>query len=155
MADTPGIKIISDNRKASHNYFLEERFEAGMVLTGTEVKSLREGKASLQDAYAIFKGREIWLLNANIPAYKMGNLNNHEPLRTRKLLLKASEINKLWGRMEIRGYSLIPTKMYFKKGFVKIEIAVAKGKKAFDKRATEKEKDAKRDIAKAMKAKQR
>ena len=155
MAEASGIKIISENRKASHNYFLEERFEAGLVLTGTEVKSLREGKATLQDAYAIFKGREFFLINANIPTYKMGNLNNHEPLRTRKLLLHTAEINKLWGKMEIRGHSLIPTKMYFKKGIAKIEIAIAKGKKAFDKRATEKEKEVKRDLAKVMKHRQR
>lgn len=155
MSDAPGIKIINDNRKASHNYFLEERFEAGIVLTGTEVKSLREGKATIQDAYAIFKGREVFLINANIPVYKMGNLNNHEPLRTRKLLLHTAEINKLWGKMEIKGYSLIPTKMYFKKGKAKIEIALGRGKKAFDKRSSEKEKEVKRDLAKVMKNKQR
>ncbi len=155
MSETGGIKIVSENRKASHNYALEERFEAGMVLVGTEVKSLREGKATLQDAYAIFKGRELFLINSNIPVYKMGNLNNHEPLRTRKLLLKEAELNKLWSKLEIKGYSLIPTKLYFKKGIAKIEIAVGRGKKAFDKRESEKEKSAKRDMAKTMRYKQK
>lgn len=151
MSEDGGIKIICDNRKARHNYFLEDKFEAGLVLKGTEVKSLREGKANLQDAYAIFKGRELFLINANISEYRMGNRENHEPLRTRKLLMHAAELNKLWTKLEIRGYSLIPTKMYFKKGIAKIEIAIAKGKKAFDKRATEKEREVKRDMAKVMK----
>lgn len=155
MSDDSGIKIICDNRKASHNYFLEERFEAGIVLTGTEVKSLRDGKANLQDAYAMFRGREIFLVNSHITEYKQGNINNHEPTRARKLLLHTSEIHKLWSKLEIRGYSLIPTKMYFKKGKAKVEIAIARGKKAFDKRASEKEKEVKRDLAKVMKHKQR
>lgn len=150
-----GIKIVSDNRKASHNYFLEERYEAGMVLTGTEVKSLRDGKANLADSYAMFRGRELFLINAHITEYKQGNINNHEPTRTRKLLLNTAELNKLWGKLEIKGYSLIPTKLYFKNGKAKVEIAVGRGKKAFDKRASEKEKEVKRDLAKVMKHKQR
>lgn len=155
MSDEGGIKIISDNRKASHNYFLEERFEAGLVLTGTEVKSLRDGKANLADAYAVFKGKELFLVNCHITEYKQGNINNHEPLRTRKLLLHQSELNKLWTKLAIRGYSLIPTKLYFRKGKAKAEIAIGRGKKAFDKRASEKEKEVKRGMAKLMKTKQR
>ena len=155
MSESGGIKIICDNRKARHNYSLEDKFEAGMVLVGTEVKSLRDGKGNLQDAYAIFKGKELFLINANIASYAMGSRENHEPLRTRKLLLHEEELNKLWSKLEVKGYSLIPTKMYFKKGLVKIEIALGKGKKTFDKRASTKERDAKRDLAKVMKNKQR
>lgn len=155
MSDALGIKIISENRKASHNYYLEERFEAGIVLTGTEVKSLRGGKANLADAYAMFRGRELFLVNAHITEYKQGNINNHEPTRTRKLLMNHAELNKLWGKLEIKGYSLVPTKFYFKNGRVKVEIAIGRGKKAFDKRASEKEKETKRDLAKVMKQKQR
>ena len=141
-----GIKIVCDNRKARHNYFLEDRFEAGMVLTGTEVKSLRDGKANLQDAYAIFKGGELWLLNAHIAAYTLGNRANHEPLRTRKLLLHREELSKLYGKIETKGYNLIPLKLYFKKGKAKIELALARGKKAHDKRATMKEREAKKTM---------
>jgi SsrA-binding protein len=147
----PGIKIICDNRKARHNYFLEDRFEAGMVLTGTEVKSLRDGKANLLDAYAIFKNGELFLLNAHIAPYAMGNRENHEPLRTRKLLLHASELHKISGRIENKGYSLIPVKMYFKKGRAKVEVALARGKKSFDKRQVTKEREAQRELSKVMK----
>lgn len=146
-----GIKIICDNKKAFHDYFIEDRFEAGMVLKGTEVKSLREGKANIRDSYAHFKGGELFLLNAHISPYMHGNRENHEPTRTRKLLLKHSELSKLWGKLEIRGYSLIPIKMYFKAGIAKIEIGLAKGKKAHDKRASTKEKEAKRELAKVAK----
>lgn len=146
-----GIKIICDNRKAGHNYFLEERFEAGMVLTGTEVKSLRAGKANLQDAYAILKNGELFLINAHIAPYTMGNRENHDPLRTRKLLVKKSELHKLFGKSEVRGFTLVPTKMYFKKGRAKVEIALAKGKTGIDKRQTTKEREAKRELAKVAK----
>ncbi|MBI4405862.1 MAG: SsrA-binding protein SmpB [Deltaproteobacteria bacterium] len=141
-----GIKIICDNRKAFHNYFIEDRFEAGLVLKGTEVKSLREGKANISDAYAIFRNGELYLLNAHIAPYTQGNRNNHENLRTRKLLLHRSELSKLWGKNQIRGYTLVPLKMYFKKGIAKIEIALGRGKKAHDKRATTKEREAKRQL---------
>ncbi len=146
-----GIKIISENRKAFHNYSFEEKCEAGIVLKGTEVKSLREGKATLSDSYAIFQNGELYLLNVHIPVYKQGNLNNHEPLRTRKLLLKASELDKLAGKIQIRGYSLIPLKMYFKKGFCKVELGLGRGKKSHDKREAEKEKDVKRAMAQIKK----
>jgi SsrA-binding protein len=154
MADSGGIKIISENRKAFHNYFVEEKFEAGIVLKGTEVKSLREGKANLQDSYGLLKGGELFLLNAHIPPYKLGNRENHDPLRTRKLLLNRSELSKLWGKLETQGYSVIPLKMYFKKGLVKLEMAIAKGKKSHDKREATKEKEIKRDMAKLTKRRQ-
>lgn len=155
MSDEGGIKIICENRKARHNYFLEERFEAGIILTGTEVKSLREGKANLMDSYAIFRGDELFLLNANIATYTQGNRQNHEPLRTRKLLLHRAELNKLWGKADHSGYTMVPTKMYFKKGIAKVEIALGKGKKGFDKRDSTKERDVKREMAKTLKKRQR
>ncbi len=146
MSDEGGIKIICDNRKARHNYFLEDKFEGGLVLTGTEVKSLRNGKANLQDSFAIYKNGEVFLLNAHISHYEHGNRSNHEPERTRKVLLHREEINKLYGKMETKGYSLIPTKLYFKKGKAKVELALARGKKSHDKREVTKEREAKRQM---------
>lgn len=143
---TEGIKIVAENRKAFHNYSIEERFEAGLVLKGTEVKSLREGKANLLDSYAILKSGEMFLLNAHIPPYATGNRENHEPLRTRKLLLHKNEIHKLWTKSDIKGYSLIPLKIYFKKGLAKVEIGVGRGKKLHDKRESSKERDASREM---------
>jgi SsrA-binding protein len=144
VSEEGGIKIITENRKARHNYSIEEKFETGIVLTGTEVKALREGKANLSDSYAIFKNNELYLLQANISPYSSGNRENHEPLRTRKLLMHREELSKLWGRAEMQGNNLIPLKLYFKKGRVKVELALAKSKKAFDKRASIKEKENKR-----------
>ena len=129
-----GFKIISNNRKARFNYFFKEFFEAGIVLKGSEVKSLREGKANISESYAFDLNGEIFLVNSHIPSYKESSYNDHDPKRNRKLLLNKKEINKLIGRINREGYTLIPTKMYFKKGKAKIEIAVAKGKKHFDKR---------------------
>jgi len=146
-----GIKIVCENRKARHNYFIEDRFEAGIALKGTEVKSLRGGKASLQDAYAIFTNRELFLLNSHIPPYSMANRENHDPLRTRKLLLKRSELDKLWGKLEIRGYALVPLKMYFKRGLAKVEIALGRGKKLHDKRRATKEREANRQLERLRK----
>lgn len=143
---TVGIKIVTDNRKARHNYFLEDRYEAGMVLTGTEVKALRDGKANLNDAYAVFMSGELWLLNAHIAHYGMGNRSNHETERSRKLLLNRAELDKLSQKMANKGHSLIPTKLYFKGGRAKVEIALAKGKKAHDKRTDIKEREAKREL---------
>ncbi|MBM4304031.1 MAG: SsrA-binding protein SmpB [Deltaproteobacteria bacterium] len=151
MATSGGIKIISENRKAFHNYYVEDKFEAGIILKGTEVKSLREGKANLQDSYGLLKSGELFLLNAHIPPYKLGNRENHDPLRTRKLLLNRSELSKLWGKLETQGYSVIPLKMYFKDGLVKVEMALAKGKKSHDKREATKEKEIKRAMAKLTK----
>lgn len=146
-----GIKIICDNKKAFHNYYIEDRFEAGIVLKGTEVKSLRDGTANIRDAYGLFRGSELFLVNAHIGPYGMGNRENHEPLRTRKLLLHRSELSKLWGKLELKGYSLIPTKMYFKGGKAKIEIGLGRGKKAHDKRDSTKEREVRREMDRAMK----
>jgi len=136
-----GLKIVSNNRKARFNYFFKEFFEAGLVLTGSEVKSLREGKVNISESYAYDNNGEIFLINSHIPAYKESSYNNHDPKRNRKLLLKKKEINKLIGKINQEGLSLIPTKLYFKKGKAKLELAVAKGKKQYDKRQVKKKRD--------------
>ena len=143
----PGLKIISLNRKAYFNYSFKELYEAGVVLTGSEVKSLRSGKISIAESYAYDHHGEIFLVNSNIPSYKESSYNDHAPNRNRKLLLNKKEINKLIGRINREGFTLIPTKIYFKKGKVKIEIGVAKGKKEYDKRQTKKRRDWNRDKA--------
>ena len=142
-----GLKIICKNRKASFNYFFSEFFEAGIVLKGSEVKSLRDGKANISEAYAIDNLGEIFLLNSHIPSYKESSYNNHNPTRNRKLLLSKREINKLIGRINMEGFTLVPTKLYFKKGKAKIEIAVAKGKRQYDKRQVKKKRDWNREKA--------
>ena len=142
-----GLKIICLNRKASFNYFFEDLIEAGIVLKGSEIKSIRDGKVNIADSYAIEKKGEIFLVNSHIAQYKQANISNHNPTDERKLLLSKREINKLIGKMQKDGFTLVPTKMYFKKGKAKIEIAVAKGKKQFDKRATKKNRDWNRDKA--------
>jgi len=124
-----GLKIISNNRKARFNYFFQEFYEAGIVLTGSEVKSLRDGKANISESYAFDENGELFLVNSHIPSYKESSYNNHDPRRNRKLLLNKREINKLMGRINREGFTLIPTKLYFKKGKAKVEIAVSKGKK--------------------------
>lgn len=150
-ADTGGgIKIICENRKARHNYSIEDRFEAGVALKGTEVKSLRDGKANLLDSYAIFRGSELFLINAHIAPYAMGNRENHEPTRTRKLLLHRAELNKMWGKLETQGFSLIPLKMYFKKGVAKVELGLGKGKKLHDKRDSIKEREVQRQMQRTI-----
>jgi SsrA-binding protein len=136
-----GLKIISNNRKANFNYFFEEFYEAGIVLKGSEIKSLRGGKVNISESYAFDNNGEIYLINSHIPLYKESSYNNHNPIRNRKLLLNKREIDKLLGRIHREGFTLIPTKMYFKKGKVKVEIAVAKGKKQYDKRQTIKKRD--------------
>jgi SsrA-binding protein len=138
-------KNITVNRKARHEYHILQTFEAGIVLTGTEVKALRQGKANLVDSYASIEKGEVWLFSANISAYEQGNLNNHEPTRKRKLLLNRSEIRKLIGKVTEKGLTLIPLRLYFKNGKVKVEIAVAKGKKVYDKRAAIAKRDFDRD----------
>ena len=143
-----GLKIISNNRKARFNYFFEEFLEAGIVLKGSEVKSLREGKANISESYAYDHNGEIYLINSHIPSYKESSYNNHDPRRNRKLLFNKREINKLIGRINREGFTLIPTKLYFKKGKAKIEIAVSKGKKHYDKRQTKKKRDWDREKAK-------
>jgi SsrA-binding protein len=131
------FKILSDNRRAGHEYFLLERFEAGMVLTGTEVKAAKDGKVQLKEAYATVLNHEAWLVNAHIAEYSHGNRENHPAVRNRKLLLHRKEIEKLWGIIREKGLALIPIKIYLKKGRIKCEIAVARGKKLHDKRETE------------------
>ena len=142
-----GLKIISINRKASFNFFFEKLYEAGIVLKGSEIKSIRSGKANIAESYAIEKDGEIILVNSHIPTYKEASYSNHNPREDRKLLLNKTEINKLIGKINKEGFTLIPTKLYFKKGRAKIEIAVAKGKKQYDKRQTKKNRDWNRDKA--------
>ena len=142
-----GLKIICLNRKASFNYFFEDLIEAGIVLKGSEIKSIRNGKVNIADSYAIEKKGEIFLVNSHIAQYKQANISNHNPTDERKLLLSKREINKLIGKMQREGFTIVPTKMYFKKGRAKIEIAVAKGKKQYDKRAVKKNRDWSRDKA--------
>ena len=142
-----GLKIISINRKASFNFFFEKLYEAGIVLKGSEIKSIRSGKVNIAESYAIEKDGEIILVNSHIPSYKAASYSNHNPREDRKLLLNKTEINKLIGKINKEGFTLIPTKLYFKKGRAKIEIAVAKGKKKYDKRQTKKNRDWNRDKA--------
>ncbi len=142
-----GLKIISHNRKAKFNYFFSEFFEAGIALRGSEVKSLRVGKVNIAESYAYDLNGEIYLINSHIPTYKESSYNNHDPKRNRKLLLNKREINKLLGRLNREGFTLIPTKLYFRKGKAKIEIAVAKGKRQYDKRQSKKKRDWNREKA--------
>jgi SsrA-binding protein len=135
------IKILSDNRSAGHHYYLSDRMEAGLVLTGTEVKAARDGKIQLKDAFGEVTGNEAWLVNAHIGQYSHGNIMNHEPTRKRKLLLHRQEIDKLLGQTREKGLTLVPTKLYLKNGIVKVELAVGKGKKLHDKRESERERE--------------
>jgi SsrA-binding protein len=145
------MKIICQNRKAYHDYHIEETVEAGISLLGTEVKSLRDGRANLKDSYVLMKGGEAFLLNCHINPYSHGNIMNHDPLRTRKLLLHRKQISALTGTAISKGYTLIPLKLYFKGSFVKVEIGLAKGKRLYEKREAIKEREAKREIEKTMK----
>ena len=146
----PGQKIICLNRKASFNYFFIELLEAGIALKGSEVKSLRDGKGSIADSYAIDKGGELFLINSHIPLYRQSSYNNHNPKGERKLLLKRKEINKLIGRINQEGLTIVPTKLYFVKGKVKVQIAVAKGNKLYDKRQVKKTRDWNREKARLL-----
>jgi len=145
-----GQRDAAVNRIASHNYFLLEKFEAGVSLTGTEVKSIRGGLANLKDSYGLVKDNEVWLLNAHIGPYEHGNIFNHAPLRTRKLLMHREEIRKLIGKTQQKGLTLIPTRMYFKNGRVKVELALAKGKQLWDKRETERRRTADKEAREAV-----
>ena len=140
-----GLKIICLNRKANYNYFFEDLLEAGIVLKGSEIKSIRDGKVNIADSYAIEKKGEIILINSHIASYKQASYSNHKPMDERKLLLNKREVNKLIGKMQRDGFTIVPTKMYFKNGKAKIELAIAKGKKQFDKRAVKKNRDWNRD----------
>lgn len=155
MSAKENVKIICKNRKAGYNFHIEDSFEAGIALTGSEVKSLRQGKANLADSYAkILKG-ELFLVDAHIAPYNQANRQNHDPLRERKLLLHKREIRKLIGKVAERGFSLIPLKLYFKNGKVKVELALAKGKKAYDKREAIRKKDERRELERLIKFRQR
>jgi SsrA-binding protein len=155
VADRDGsLKILSDNRQAGHNYFLMDRFEAGMVLTGTEVKAAKDGKVQLKEAYASVLNNEAWLINAHISQYSHGNRENHPPIRNRKLLLHRREIEKLHVATREKGLSLIPTKMYLKNGRIKCEVALAKGKKLHDKREAERARTAEEEARSEMRRRQ-
>ncbi len=155
MAREHGIKIVVNNRKAYHDYSIEEKFEAGLVLLGTEVKSLREGRISVRDAYVEVRGNEAWMVGASISHYAKGNIWNHEPERDRKLLLHKAEIDRIRGKVEERGYSLVPTKVYFKEGRAKVEIGLGRGKKLYDKRADIAKRDATRELERELKERTR
>jgi SsrA-binding protein len=150
MAGTAGTKLIADNRRARHDYELLDRFEAGLVLTGTEVKSLRDGKVQLGGAYADVRGGEAWLVGATIAEYPGGNRQNHDPARERKLLLHRRELVSLSGMVNEKGLTIVPTRLYFKNGKVKVELAVARGREKGDKRRAIAERDAKRDMERAL-----
>ena len=145
-----GERDAAQNRAASHNYFLLEKFEAGLMLRGTEVKSVRAGQVNLKDAYGLVKDEEAWLLNAHIGPYQHGNIFNHEPLRTRKLLLHREEIRKLIGKTQQKGLTLIPTRIYFRRGRAKCELALARGKQTWDKRETERRRTADKEAREAV-----
>ncbi|MDP9192960.1 MAG: SsrA-binding protein SmpB [Acidobacteriota bacterium] len=157
MATKPqtGEKLIASNKKALHEYFVVQKIEAGVVLTGTEVKALRDGKANLKDSYVIFKNGEAWLFGLHISAYSHGNIQNHEPDRTRKLLLHKRELEKLHGQTAEKGLTVVPLRLYFKGARVKAEIAVVRGKRQYDKRDTERTRELDREAAAAMKERHR
>jgi SsrA-binding protein len=155
MSKSKDGKALAQNRKAYHDYFIEETYEAGVVLSGTEIKSIRRGSANLRDAYAQINNGEVWLLNMHVSPYEQGNRFNHEPLRPRKLLLHKSEIAKLVGAVKEEGFTLVPTKLYLRNGFCKVEVGLAKGKKQYDKRQDIKKKDAQRDIQRALRDRQK
>jgi SsrA-binding protein len=151
MPEKTSEKNIAENRKARHEYEIIQVFEAGIVLQGTEVKALRAGKANLVDSYANIKNNEMWLFSCHISPYEQGNINNHDPVRTRKLLLNRSEIRKLIGKVKEKGLTLVPLRLYFKDGKVKVEIALAKGKKVYDKRESIAKRDFQRDQERKIK----
>lgn len=152
MPEQHGEKVLTVNRQASYNYHLQERLEAGVVLTGTEVKSVRDGQVNLRDSYADLKNGEIWLLNCHISPYTHGSIFNHDPTRSRKLLLHKEEIRRLLGKVRERGFTLVPTRMYLKNGRIKVELALAKGKRTYDKRETERRREAEREAQQAVRA---
>lgn len=145
-----GFRIIARNKKAFRDYHILEKVEAGLVLTGTEVKSLRDGKGSLAEAYARLKGNELFIVKMDIPEYRHGNIMNHEPKRTRKLLLHRREINRIEGKLREKGLTMVPLSLYFRKGYAKIELALAKGKKLYDKREDMKKRDHEKEMRKEI-----
>jgi SsrA-binding protein len=152
MPKERGQKLVASNKRARYDFFVEKVFEAGIVLSGTEVKSLREGKASLNDSYGLIENGELWLENAYIPEFTQGSWTNHLPRRKRKLLLAKREISELANDSREAGYTIVPISLYFKDGYAKVEIGLARGKKSFDKRETLKKKDAEREIQRSTKA---
>ncbi|MEJ2732355.1 MAG: SsrA-binding protein SmpB [Anaerolineae bacterium] len=150
-----GIKVIATNRKARHQYHFHDTYEAGLVLKGSEIKSIRAGRVSLQEGFVLFDGGEAWLVNVHIAQYDPANRQNHEPKRRRKLLLHRREIDRLHGRTQEKGYTIVPTKLYLKDGRAKVEIALVKGKKLYDKRQTIAERDSKRQVERALKERYR
>lgn len=150
-----GTRLIAQNKKAYHDYHIEETLEAGIVLTGTEVKSLRAGRVNLRDSYAAVEKGELFLIGAHISHYEQGNIFNHDPVRNRKLLVHGRELRRLFGRVKVAGYTLVPTKMYFKDGRAKVEIGLAKGKATYDKRQSLAKKEAQRDIERAFRSRGR
>jgi len=151
----PGVKLIAQNKKAYHDYHIEETLEAGIALTGTEVKSARDGRVNLRDSYATVTDGELFLVGVHISPYTQGNIFNHDPLRTRKLLVHKREIRRLFGKVKVAGYTLVPTKMNVKHGRAKVEIALAKGKTEYDKRDALAKKEAQRDVERALHSRER
>ncbi len=149
--DEAGEKLIASNKKAFHDYFILEKLESGIALTGTEVKSIREGRVNLKDSYSLIRNGEAFLFNCHVSPYSHGNRENHDPLRTRKLLLHRQEIRRLIGKSQEKGLTLVPLRMYLKRGRVKIEIGIARGKKLYDKRETEKRKELEKEARAAVK----
>ncbi|SIT91325.1 SsrA-binding protein SmpB [Edaphobacillus lindanitolerans] len=154
MAKNHDSRVLAQNKKASHDYFIEDTIEAGIVLQGTEIKSVRNGKVQLRDAFVRIRNNEAWISNMHISPYEQGNRFNHEPLRSRKLLLHKKQINELIGKTKEQGFAIIPLKMYVKNGYAKVLIGIAKGKKKYDKREDLKKKEAKREVERAFKARQ-
>jgi len=150
-----GRKIVSNNRRAIHDYFLEDRFEAGLVLTGTEIKSIRAGKVSLQHSYVTARNEEMWLVDAHVSPYEHGNRENHDPTRPRKLLLHRREIDRLIDKVNTRGYTIVPTMMYLKDGRAKVEIALARGKRKYDKREAIAKRDSDRQVERSLRERSR
>ncbi|MFT8363742.1 MAG: SsrA-binding protein SmpB [Sporolactobacillus sp.] len=155
MVQKEAGRVLAQNRKASHDYFIEETVEAGIVLQGTEIKSIRRGKVNIQDAFGRVENGEMYVYNMHISTYEQGNRYNHEPLRTRKLLMHQKEINKLAGEASKPGYALIPLKVYIKNGFAKVLVGLGRGKKTYDKRETLKKQTAEREMARAFRQRQK
>lgn len=144
------VKIIATNRKARHDYHIDDTFEAGMALTGTEIKSIRAGRVSLRDSFAVVKEGELWLMNAHIAPYDPGTYANHEPRRPRKLLMHRREINRITGQLQEKGFTLVPLRLYLKNNLAKVELGLARGKKQYDKRAALRQKETRREIDRAV-----
>jgi SsrA-binding protein len=155
LAKTSGEQLVASNRKAYHDFFIEETYEAGIALVGTEVKSLRASKANLRDSYAEIRNGQLYLVGVHISPYEQGNLANHDPLRRRQLLLHKGEIDRIATKVREKGYTIVPTRIYFKGSLAKIEIGLARGKRQYDKRADLAKKDAQRDVERVLRARQR